>query len=196
MLKKVPPLVPIALALGALCLVLGLFGDTGRLALRYERTGLQSGEWWRLFSAHFVHLGWAHTALNIVALLLLAAIFGPFVRALEGVIVIAVAALAIDVGLYVIAAEIDWYVGLSGVLHGLFAAGAVAIGRRDLRFALVLGAGLCGKLAYEILGGPLSATAAIAGGNVVTEAHLYGSVGGVAALVLVRAIGGERHGPV
>lgn len=171
-------------------------GDAGRLALRYERSALESGEWWRLLSAHFVHLGWPHTALNVVALLLLAAIFGPVGRARDWLIVIIAAALAIDLGLYVAAPGIDWYVGLSGVLHGLYAAGVGMMGRVRPRFALALAVGLVIKLTVEQIGGPLTATAALTGGEVVTAAHLFGAIGGLAAEGLLIGIAALRRGPV
>lgn len=182
----------VTLFLAAFCLAAATLGDAGRGLLRYERAGLERGELWRLFSAHIVHLGWSHTALNVVALLLLAGIFAPFMRALEWLVVMAVAALAIDIGLYVLDAEIAWYVGLSGVLHGLFAAGTLALAARDARFALGLALGLGIKLGIEIVLGPLGATAAMTGGDVVTEAHLYGSVAGAAALGAARMAARRR----
>jgi rhomboid family GlyGly-CTERM serine protease len=194
--RKVPGAWLIAGSITALCLGIALTGDAGRLALRYERSGLAHGEWWRLLSAHLVHLSWSHTALNIVALLLLAAIFGPVVRAVDWLVVVIAAALTIDAGLYFTAPQIDWYVGLSGVLHGLFAAGALALAPTRPAFALALALGLAIKLTAEILGGPLHATAALTGGDVVTQAHLFGAIAGLAAQGIRLALAAPRRGSV
>ena len=36
-------------------LLLTLSGESGQALLRYERSALASGQWWRLLSAHVVH---------------------------------------------------------------------------------------------------------------------------------------------
>ena len=193
---KVPGAWLLIALIGAISLVSAGFGEAGRLALRWQRGVLESGEWWRLLSAHVVHLGWPHTILNVTALLVLGAIFAPIMRTREWLVAAVGAALGIDLGLFVLALEIDWYVGLSGVLHGLFAAGVLALAAHERRLALVLALALLIKLVVEALYGPSAATAAMTGGDVVTEAHLYGAVSGAVALGLLRAVGARRGGPV
>ena len=61
----------LALLTGCAMLLLPvLAGDAGREALRYDRTALAAGQWWRLLTAHFVHLDFDHAALNSLGLLL------------------------------------------------------------------------------------------------------------------------------
>ncbi|HEV7714381.1 MAG TPA: hypothetical protein VGO53_02230, partial [Steroidobacteraceae bacterium] len=38
-----------------------LNGDAARAGLRYERMAIAAGEWWRLITAHFVHIDLEHT---------------------------------------------------------------------------------------------------------------------------------------
>src|ERR1700743_599575 len=52
-------------------LLLNLGGDGARGLLWYERDALARFQWWRLLSAHLVHLGWMHVLLNCGGLLLL-----------------------------------------------------------------------------------------------------------------------------
>ena len=47
------------LAVGAACLLIQCRPEW-RGALLYDRTALARGEWWRLWTGHFVHFGWAH----------------------------------------------------------------------------------------------------------------------------------------
>lgn len=73
------------------------------------------------------------------------------------------------------------YVGLSGMLHGLYAAGTVGIARRDKPMALMFAVLLIGKLAWEQSVGPDPFTAEFIGGAIVVNAHLYGAVTGLAS---------------
>lgn len=74
-----------------------------------------------LFSAHFVHLGPAHLAFNLPVALLLA--WACDRHGLSGRLPAAalVSLAGVDLGLLLGPWRIDWYVGLSGGLHGLFA---------------------------------------------------------------------------
>src|SRR5688572_31528312 len=66
------------LALLAACALLLLpewGGEAARVALRYERIALAAGEWWRLLSAHVVHLDLEHAVLNALGLVLMWALF-------------------------------------------------------------------------------------------------------------------------
>src|SRR6266853_1727007 len=59
----------------ALLLVPGLGGEPGRVLLRYDRVALAHGQWWRLLSAHVVHLSVRHALVNCLGLVLLWALF-------------------------------------------------------------------------------------------------------------------------
>ena len=53
------------LALIALLAGLELGGDPWRDALSYDRAALAGGQWWRLISAHFVHLDAQHMLIDL-----------------------------------------------------------------------------------------------------------------------------------
>src|SRR5690606_24583672 len=168
------------LTLAVLVLAAEAGGDGARLLLRYDRAGLANGEVWRMLTAHVVHLGWLHAAMNLAALgiirFLIADAFSPG----DWVGASAASALGIVAALYFLSPEIDWYVGLSGVLHGLLGAGAIALRRSAPGFAGLLAAGLAAKLLLEQVSGPLPLTESAAGGPVVVDAHLHGAIAGVA----------------
>lgn len=151
-------------------------------ALRYDRAAIAAGEAWRLLTGHLVHLGAMHLALNAAGLVLVAALVGPHMRLPAWGTAFVVSALAISAGLWLVAPGLDWYVGLSGVLHGLLVAGAAAaIGeRRERLFAGTVLAAVAAKLVWEQTTGPTPGTAALAGGPVVVDAHLFGALGGLA----------------
>jgi rhomboid family GlyGly-CTERM serine protease len=181
-------LVPGTVVLVALALMLS--GDSGREWLRFDRGGITAGEVWRLLTGHFVHLGVSHTLLNLAGLVLVWFLVGRTYAWRQWLLVMAGSVVAIDVGLWFGSPQLEWYVGLSGLLHGVLAAGVVAgLADRSVE-ALVLAVLVTGKLAWEQFAGPLPGSEATSGGAVVVDAHLYGVVGGViAAAALIRVRG-------
>jgi rhomboid family GlyGly-CTERM serine protease len=156
----------------ALDLVLGL-GDTVDAMLRYDRGAIAAGGWWRLLTAHMVHLNLHHLVLNELGLVLMWALFAADFDAVEWCIIVLSGALAISSGLWWLSPRVGWYVGASGVLHSVMAAGCARhLARRSWdRWLLIVILGA--KLAYEQLGGrepPM----------VVVDAHLYGAACGFA----------------
>jgi rhomboid family GlyGly-CTERM serine protease len=173
-----PFLVPCVIA--GLAAVTGLGGEPLRLALRYARDGLAAGEIWRLITGHLVHLGPSHMIMNVAALGVLAWVFARFLSATDWWAGCLTAALAIDTGLYFISTEVAWYVGLSGVLHGIWALACVRAWQRSRSRPEAIGftALIAIKLIYEAWQGPVPLTHAIAAGPVIAVAHLYGAAGG------------------
>ena len=171
-------LVAALLGVAALAQVSGL-----DLLLRYSRDGIAAGELWRLVTAHLVHLGPAHLGLNALGTVLVVALVGHHLRPLAWAATWLICALVVGAGLWWATPAVAWYVGLSGVLHGLLVAGAVAAlaDERERLFAFVVLAVVTAKLAWEGFAGATPGTAALAGGRVVTESHLLGAVGGVVA---------------
>jgi rhomboid family GlyGly-CTERM serine protease len=177
---------PLGIGIAAALAELG--GEPLRLALRYEREALGSGEIWRLMTGHLVHLGPSHAAMNILALAVLAFLFARLLTGLDWCVVSLGSVLAIDAGLYWLSPAVEWYVGLSGVLHGVWAAACVLAFRARRAEAWALAALLLIKLIYETVAGPVPLTGQVAAGPVVAVAHLYGAVGGTLAAVLTPAI--------
>jgi len=155
-------------------------------ALRYERS-LAAAEPWRLLTAHVVHLGWMHLALNLAGLCLIWALFGRRLAPWAWGVALVVCALTVGLGLWWRDADLAWYVGLSGVLHGLLVLGALAALRAEPRTALLVLAGVALKLVWEQYSGGDSGTAALVGGAVIVNAHLYGALGGLLCAPLVSA---------
>lgn len=178
--------------LGASSLAAELGGETVRTALRYSRPDIGAGELWRLASGHLVHLGWSHFAMNVAALLLIWLLVGRSFRPLQWLLIIAGVMAGIDAGFWFLDTQLFWYVGLSGVLHGILAGGLVGAwssSRVEVPILLLL---LAAKLAYEQVFGAMPGSESSAGGAVVVNAHLYGALaGGVAALLAIRYNG--RH---
>jgi len=110
------------LILLVLSLVLGL-GDNGSELLRYDRAAIAAGGWWRLLTAHMVHLDAHHLILNELGLTLMWSLFAGDFDAVEWSVIVLSGALAISSGLWWLSPRVSWYVGASGVLHSVLAAG-------------------------------------------------------------------------
>jgi rhomboid family GlyGly-CTERM serine protease len=167
------------LAICALFEVLAYLGFPAVAALQYDRTAIAGGEWWRLVTAHVVHLGLLHGALNIAGLTLIWVLFAREYSAGRWAVIILASIAAIDAGLWLRDPEIDWYVGASGVLHGALAAGVVARMHRRDPDGWLLAAFLAAKLSYEQFAGAMPFSAGI--GPVIVNAHLYGAAGALVA---------------
>ncbi len=147
-------------------------------ALRYERAGVGAGEVWRLLTGHFVHLGWPHLALNMAGLGLGTWLFGADRSPRQWLVATLTSALACGIGLYLFSPTVSWCVGLSGVLHGLMVVGFGGWIIAGERWAWWLMAVVVGKMAWEQLGGSMPWADSLAGGSVITEAHVWGALGG------------------
>ncbi len=166
----------------------GLGGDPARAALRFERSAIAAGQWWRLLTAHLVHLGAWHALLNCAGLALLWALFARAFRPGGWLVILLASAAAIDAGLWWGSSTVQWYVGSSGVLHGAMAAGTLAHWRAREPDRVLLAGFLLAKLAWEQVHGALPFAGS--GAPVLVAAHLYGAAGGVlAATALTLAAG-------
>ena len=168
----------------AVLLLPELGGDAGRALLRYDRVGLAAGQWWRLLTAHVVHLGLEHAALNSLGLVLMWALFARDYRPGQWLAITLASFAAIDAGLWLRDSTVAWYVGSSGALHGVMTAGTWAhLRRRDLD-GWILAAFIIVKLTYEQTSGALPFAE---GEGVVVDAHLYGALGGVAVAAFLKS---------
>lgn len=149
--------------------------------LAWDRQAIQAGEVWRILTGNLTHTNWPHMIMNTLALAVISFIFRAHIHVKSYTWLIL--GLSAVVGIAILASDIRWYAGLSGVLHGLFAWGAV----RDIQtrqkggWLLLLGLGL--KVGWEQIAGGSASSEALIGARVATEAHLAGALaGGVIAL--------------
>jgi len=170
----------------AISAIIMMLGDFGKEALRYDRVWIGQGETWRLISAHFTHLGWSHLTLNGAGLLLVWFLVGGAYSLRVWVAITGVTFATMDIGFWFLNPELNWYVGMSGVLHGLLIAGIVSRLRNiDAETAILLLL-VAGKITWEQFSGPVPGSESTSGGPVIVDAHLYGALGGALGALLSR----------
>lgn len=153
--------------------------------LRYQSDLISSGQGWRLLTGHLSHLGWAHWFLNSLGLLLTALLFDS-IKASQWCWSLLCSSLAVSCGLLWLEPQLSWYVGLSGVLHGLLVFGAILLIQKQTFFYTLILLTVIGKLIYEQIVGSTQELERLIGGSVVINAHLYGAIGGgLAALSVI-----------
>ena len=161
-------------------LALANLGDPAREILRWDRHAIFAGEYWRLLTGHLVHLSLSHAVWNLVGAVFLYAVFRHVWSLREWLVVMAIAIIGIDIGLWWRMPPLEWYVGLSAVLHATAAAALVPsllarpLFRADpLAWCIALLGGT--KLLYESLVGALPFVEV----GVITTVHRDGAAAGL-----------------
>lgn len=193
--------VAVAVSMPLLYLAQRWVGDPWIEALAFRPASLFDGGWWPgLFTAMFVHGGWAHAGMNAIFALAFGA---PVARLLPGARGVAVFLLFYMASGVIAAAGYgllhpdsqDSLVGASGAVFGLVGAGIRLLGRRG-RLRPLTDRGLltmAGILMLTNAGFGLIGMAPGSGGAVVAwEAHAFGFLFGLLAIGPVARIAGAR----
>ncbi|MFT6927394.1 MAG: rhomboid family GlyGly-CTERM serine protease [Psychromonas sp.] len=154
--------------------------------LAYYHNGIAEGEIWRLISATFCHTNFNHLVLNIVGLIVTLALFVDLFKTIKIFPIIIFCSLFIGLCLFIFDTEVIWYVGLSGVLHGLFSFGVAKDIENKDSWGYLLGAGLVIKIIYEQIFGASQSTVHLIAAEVLVNAHLYGAIAGYIFYIFYR----------
>jgi rhomboid family GlyGly-CTERM serine protease len=154
--------------------------------LQYARPDIEAGQWWRFLTGNLVHLTWRHFAMNMLALVAIFALYPHSLKFNSLFLVFLLSCLSVTLGIWMFSPEIQWYVGLSGALHGLLITLIIldfAAHKHLLNIVLLIA--VIAKLAWEGMMGPMPGSESTAGGPVVVQAHLYGFLGGLMIAICI-----------
>lgn len=175
--------IPVFITLFAVVLALG--GDAFSQMLRYEFSLRETGEVWRVLTAHFIHLDWIHLFLNLSGLWVIWWIVGPSLKEYQWAMVIVILSVAVSMGLILWSPSIMWYVGMSGILYGMLITGLIAGTQNVFSMNLFLFILVIIKIILEQTDVTMSLLN-ISSSIVVVDAHLYGAVVGLLCGVILR----------
>lgn len=147
--------------------------------LMWQRGAIEAGQWWRLWTGQLLHLSAWHLILNglglMVFMLLCPVRWGWQGWTVRGLWLGA----AVGLGLLWWVPSLHRYVGLSGLLHGMFVLGLWPQARQRDGVAIACLLYLVAKLGYEVVAGAPVSDEALIGGRVITQSHLFGALGAV-----------------
>ncbi len=157
--------------LSALSLLAGWLPD-GLDALAWRREAIAEGQWGRILTAHFIHLGPRHLLFNLLGLVLIAEWLLKGWRPADLGSLLLASAVGTSLFLWIAEPGLQWYAGMSGALHGLWAGAALAgwlRSRHGVAAVALLALGV--KL--------LVLNEGAAGMPVVPSAHVFGAASGL-----------------
>lgn len=163
-------------------------------AMQFDRNQMNQHQWWRLLTGQLVHYGIYHLLMNLAALLVCGYAFLDELKADLYAGLLIVVGLCVGFGIYWGNPELEYYRGLSGVLHGLIVFGLLVTAKQTpwinaSGFVLV-----CAKLWHEQQG-DYEATnlQQLMPVPVAVDAHLYGAIGGLLCALAYLAIHSARQ---
>lgn len=169
-----------------LVLVLTLAGEVPRDGLRYERELVAAGEWWRVLSGNFVHLGAGHLLLDVTGLALLLLFFRDVFSPRDWILATTVGALVVGAGLWFLQPQVSNYLGISGVLHTLLFAGLLL----SFRYNPLINGAVFAAMSWRLWSEQqptydVHAMQDLIGGAVLVDAHLYGALAALPVTALL-----------
>jgi rhomboid family GlyGly-CTERM serine protease len=156
-----------------------LIGEKFTLALVYQRELILQGELWRVFTGHVLHTNGFHLLLNLAALIMLWALHGRFYTIRNYCLLFLFCSICTSMGILYNNEFLTQYVGLSGVLHGVFVFGAIMdiLSKDKTGYLLFIGVWI--KIAHEQIYGASSDVSSLIEASVAVDAHLWGAIGGL-----------------
>ncbi len=153
-------------------------------ALELDRQQVMSGEIWRIWTGHLVHTNMVHLSLNVVAALVIYFTFFTKIKLGELLAYSLVFTALISIVLLYIYPGLDWYNGLSGLLHALVIFFSIRM-VRDAGMVYWIGPGVVWlKVLAETIRAHLGYENIIGDMTVITDAHLVGAfIGTVMAII-------------
>lgn len=142
----------------------------------WDRSLIQQGEIWRLITGNFTHTNLLHLMMNAAALTVFCFIFKDILNPKK--LWLLLFSISLLTGSFLLLSAMQSYVGLSGVLHGLFIWAAIEDIKQQRNTGWLLLIGVLAKIAWEQYFGASTSTISLINAKVATEAHLIGALNG------------------
>jgi rhomboid family GlyGly-CTERM serine protease len=174
-----PDKITLPLIIILLSFICYIFDDNLSDIFIYQRDLVARGEIWRFFTSHIFHTNGYHLLLNISAVVMLWALHGQFYNPRIYLLLLIISALTTSIGIHFFSLDIYRYVGLSGVLHGVFIWGALMDIKSKDKTGYILLVGVFIKILHKQFYGASEDVAQLISASVAINAHLWGALGGI-----------------
>lgn len=163
------------LSVFAICLSIQALGLQSILEFQRDNFFTQPST---LLLSHFTHITWAHLVINLAACFAINHLFFGHKHWVYVLSIIFTLAITISLELYFFSTHVQWYRGLSGVLHGFFVIGCINSFKKEKITAGLFLSAIVGKLIWEQLSAD-TASSMLGGALVIVDAHLWGAIAGL-----------------
>lgn len=157
--------------------------------LTYERDLIADGEWYRILTGQFTHRSLVHLLANLVGVCIAWWLFVSYFAgqpAWHFWMVIIVCAWSSGLGLWLFAPHIEYYVGFSGTLYGVYSYGAFRDVIARIRFGWLILLTVIISATWEYFVAPIEFLSPVRE-LLATPAHFFGMVGGLLLAVIFSA---------
>jgi len=167
---------PVSVFLVALLCLIN--SDMWSTTANFDREAIVSGEYWRVITGHFFHTNTMHFLLNCSGIIMLWLLHGHYYTTRSYLALIVILCITTSLFIYLFSPKLHLYVGLSGVLHGIFVYGAIKDILHNEKTGYILLLGLTLKVLHEQIVGPSADISALIDADVAIDAHLWGALSG------------------
>ncbi|MFD2095586.1 rhombosortase [Corallincola platygyrae] len=144
--------------------------------LAYQRLLILNGEWFRLLSAGLTHTNLYHALLNLGALFIISQTYPKQTEGWKSVAILMYLIATSSLLVLTLYPNIDWFVGISGALHGFLIWLAINDWKQHRWLNSTVIAVVIAKVVWEQFFGGSSATSGLIGARVLIEGHMAGAI--------------------
>ena len=156
--------------------------------LHYNVDNIPSELYSLWLTPHLIHLDNIHYLINILSLTVVLFTFRAVFTPQRFFLLFAFSALMITLGLRYFSPDVLDYVGMSGVIYGILAAGLLWSAKKHSLLAWTVFFAIAGKVIYEQFYGPHLSIQTTLGEVVIVDAHFYGFLSGTIYTLLLMVI--------
>lgn len=166
------------LTIGGVCYLLTYYYPLPQF--QYNRYIVGQGvQLYRLVTAHFMHTGEFHLVFNIIALWFIGLLHSRHYKLWQWCLMFPMLMAGTMAGIHYLDPNIAYYIGLSGILHGLVVIGAIADLHCKLRSGYVLLLLLVIKIALDELNIGFPNFQMLIQADIPTNANIFGTLTGL-----------------
>ncbi|MBV7437042.1 rhombosortase [Aeromonas sp. sif2416] len=163
--------------------------------ISFDRTLIAQGEGWRIITGNLAHTNGWHLLLNLSGLGVLYSLFREYLGGWRLPALLLLLGTAVGLGIWWWCPQTQWYMGLSGALHGLFVWGALQDIRHRRHSGWLMLLGILIKLGLDFYSAGESPASLLIGARVHIESHLIGSAAGLLLGLLPFGLGAQTVKP-